>query len=327
MTTLAANPTASAPAEGLSNILNPKSIAIIGASDNPNKIGGRPVHFLGKFGFAGKIYPINPTRPEIQGHRSYAALSDLPEAPEMAIVAVAGDNAVTTVEECAAAGVKVALVMASGFGEADPHEGKAKERPMVEAAHKAGMRIIGPNCIGTMNLVDRVYCGFGVGFKNPNLRKGPVAFVSQSGGFAYSVVALAEAEGMGFNYIVSGGNEADITTLELGADFLERPEVEVLVLYLEGVSDGKRLRALGLPLTGLRLDGAELGLDALVSPHPAEGDGATRWRWTRRSQARGSISAWRTRRSGSRGPASRSAGGSSSRRTGMRGGRRPCRGA
>ena len=96
-----------------------------------------------------------------------------------------------------------------------------------------------------MNLVDRVYCGFGVGFKNPHLKKGPVAFVSQSGGFAYSVVALADAEGMGFNYIVSAGNEVDITTLELAADFLERDEVEVLVLYLEGVADGRRLRALG----------------------------------------------------------------------------------
>ena len=105
--------------------------------------------------------------------------------------------------------------------------------------------MIGPNCIGTMNLVNRVYCGFGVGFKNPHLKNGPVAFVSQSGGFAYSVVALADAEGMGFNYIVSAGNEVDITTLELAADFLERDEVEVLVLYLEGVADGRRLRALG----------------------------------------------------------------------------------
>ena len=119
--------------------LDPKSVAVIGASDNPNKVGGRPVHYLDKFGFKGKIYPINPSRPEIQGHKSYASLADLPEAPEMAIVAVAGDNAIGAVEDCAARGVKIAVVMASGFGEVDPIDGKAKERRMVEVAH-------GPAC-------------------------------------------------------------------------------------------------------------------------------------------------------------------------------------
>jgi len=135
-------------------------------------------------------------------------------------------------------------VFSAGFREVGAH-GVALEAELKKAVAESGVRIIGPNCIGTMNLVDRVYCGFGVGFKNPNLKHGPVAFVSQSGGFAYSVVALAEAEGMGFNYVVSAGNEADITTLELAADFIERLEVEVLVLYLEGVSDGRKLRSLG----------------------------------------------------------------------------------
>jgi acyl-CoA synthetase (NDP forming) len=96
-----------------------------------------------------------------------------------------------------------------------------------------------------MNLSDRVYCGFGAGFANPNLRAGPIAFVSQSGGFAFSVVGLADAEGIGFNYIVSAGNEADLTTLDFIADFLERADVEIVVSYMEGVSDGRRLRALG----------------------------------------------------------------------------------
>src|ERR1700680_5140825 len=99
--------------------LDPRSIAIIVASENPNKVGGRPVHYLDKFGFKGKIFPINPSRTEVQGHRCYKSLDDLPEAPEMVIVAVAGDNAIGVGEDGAADGVKLAVVMASGFGEVD----------------------------------------------------------------------------------------------------------------------------------------------------------------------------------------------------------------
>src|SRR6202521_6393472 len=95
--------------------LDPKSVAIIGASENPNRVGGRPVHYLGKFGFTGMIFPINPSRAEVQGHKCYKSLDDLPEAPEMVIVAVAGDHAIGVEEDCAAHGVKVAVVMGSGF--------------------------------------------------------------------------------------------------------------------------------------------------------------------------------------------------------------------
>ena len=131
--------------------LDPRSVAIIGASENPNKVGGRPVHYLDKFGFKGKIFPINPSRAEVQGYKCYKSLADLPQSPEMVIVAVAGDNAIGAVEDCAAHGVKIAVVMASGFGEVDAVAGKAKERRMVEVAHKAGMRIVGPNSQGLAN--------------------------------------------------------------------------------------------------------------------------------------------------------------------------------
>jgi acyl-CoA synthetase (NDP forming) len=125
--------------------LDPKSVAIIGASENPNKVGGRPVHYLDKFGFGGKIFPINPSRTEVQGYKCYNSLGDLPEAPEMVIVAVAGDNAIGVVEDCAAHGVKIAVVMASGFGEVDAVAGKAKERRMVEAAQK-------PACVSSARI-------------------------------------------------------------------------------------------------------------------------------------------------------------------------------
>ena len=108
------------PREGLRAALAPHSIAVIGASENANKIGGRPIAFLKRFGFLGEVWPINPQRDTVQGVRCYASLAELPEVPDAAVIAVPGQLAVDAVKECAAAGVKLAIVMASGFGETSP---------------------------------------------------------------------------------------------------------------------------------------------------------------------------------------------------------------
>ena len=232
------------PQRGFARLFNPRAIAVIGASPDITRIGGQPIPILRDCGYGGGIYPVNPKYPQIGDLACYASVAEVPKPCDLALVAVAGRLVPAVIRQCGQAGIAFATVFSAGFREVGA-EGAALEAELKAAVAESGVRVIGPNCIGTMNLVDRVYCGFGVGFKNPNLKKGPVAFVSQSGGFAYSVVALADAEGMGFNYVVSAGNEADITTLELAADFLERDEVEVLVLYLEGVADGRKLRALG----------------------------------------------------------------------------------
>lgn len=232
------------PQRDFTRLFNPRAIAVVGASPDIKRIGGQPIPILRESGYSGKIYPVNPKYPHIGDFACFPSVADVPKPCDLALVAVAGKLVPDVIRQCGRAGIPFATVFSAGFREVGP-AGVALETELKKAVAESGVRIIGPNCIGTMNLVDRVYCGFGVGFNNPNLKHGPIAFVSQSGGFAYSVVALAEAEGIGFNYIVSAGNEADISTLELGGDFLERPEVEVLVLYLEGVSDGKRLRALG----------------------------------------------------------------------------------
>ena len=137
--------------ESLRTVLNPKSIAVIGASENENKIGGRPLLYLSRHGYQGKVYPINPKRAEIQGFKAYPALTEVPAAPEAAIVALAGDAAIEAVEQCATRGVKTTVVMTSGFGETDPIAGKAKEKRMRDAAHAKGMRIVGPNTQGLIN--------------------------------------------------------------------------------------------------------------------------------------------------------------------------------
>ena len=164
----------------LSCALDPRSVAIIGASDNPHKVGGRPILYMKRYGFRGAIYPVNPSRPEIQGLKSYPNLLELPASPELAIVAVAGDEAMRAVEACAARGVKICVVMASGFGETG-QAGLHLEKSMAETARRAGMRLIGPNCQGLANFATGAVANFSTIFHELEARDGPLAIISQSG--------------------------------------------------------------------------------------------------------------------------------------------------
>ncbi len=125
-------------ASGLHAALAPESVAIVGASDNPHKVGGRPILYMGRYGYRGRLYPINPARTEVQGHKAYPSVEALPEAPELVIIAVSGEETLRAVQACAARGVKVAVVMASGFGELG-EAGRTVQQAMVRAARGAGM--------------------------------------------------------------------------------------------------------------------------------------------------------------------------------------------
>ena len=252
--------------------LDPKSIAIIGASENHNKVGGRPVHYLDKFGFKGKIFPINPSRTEVQGYKCYNSLADLPEAPDMVIVAVAGDNAIGAVEDCAARGVKVAVVMASGFGEVDAVVGKAKERRMVEVAHKAGMRIVGPNSQGLANFGTGAIASFSTMFMDMDRAEGHVAMLSQSGALSTVPVGFLRQRGIGVRHTHATGNDADISVGELAVAVAEDPEVKLLLLYLESIPEKKYLEELAavaldrdLPIIALKSGRSEAGRQAAQS--------------------------------------------------------------
>src|SRR4051794_11109633 len=252
--------------------LDPKSVAIIGASENPNKVGGRPVHYLDKFGFRGKIFPINPSRAEVQGHKCYKSLADLPEAPEMVIVAVAGDNAIAAVEDCAAQGVKVAVVMASGFGEVDAVAGKAREQRMVAAARKAGMRIVGPNSQGLANFGTGAIASFSTMFMEFDRAEGHVAMLSQSGALSTVPVGFLNPRGIGVRHSHATGNDADITVGELAIAVAEDPEVKLMLLYLESIPDKKYLEELSevalhrnLPIIALKSGRTDAGKAAAQS--------------------------------------------------------------
>lgn len=200
------------------------------------------MHALTEYGYRGAVYPVNPKRSLIKGLKCYSDVSVVPKPCDVALVVLPADSVPLAIEQCGRAGIPFAVVLSAGFREA----GNAQLQARLDAAiETSGVRVIGPNCVGILNLRDNVFNGFGAGFRNPNLKRGPVAMVSQSGGFGYSVVAFAEHEGIGFDYMVSTGNEADLTSLDVIAHLLECPDVELVVTYMEGVRDGRRLRELG----------------------------------------------------------------------------------
>ena len=251
--------------------LDPRSVAVIGASENPNKIGGRPIHYLGRFGFGGAIYPINPHRAEIQGHRSYPDLASLPEAPDLAIVAVPGQAAVAAVAASAERGVKVAIVMASGFGETGA-AGRAEERAMVDAARAAGMRLIGPNTQGLANFGTGAIASFSTMFLESPPQDGPVAIVSQSGAMSVVPYGLLRGRGIGVRHAHATGNDADVTAPELARAVLEDPAVGLLLLYLESIADAAELaevaetaRRRGVPVVALKAGRTAAGQQAARS--------------------------------------------------------------
>jgi acyl-CoA synthetase (NDP forming) len=227
----------------LQALLDPKSIAIIGASDNPDKIGGRPIRYLKQFGYRGKVYPINPNRAEIQGIATCPHVDDLSDAPEVAIIAVAGHGAVEAVRQCAVRGVRAAVIMSSGFGETNDIDAKNNELTMVATAREHGMRLIGPNSQGLANFGNGAILSFSTMFLETTPCDGPVGIISQSGAMSVVPYGLLRQRGIGVRYTHATGNDADVTTLELATAVVQDPALRVLLLYLEGIPDPEHLLA------------------------------------------------------------------------------------
>ncbi|HEX4986627.1 MAG TPA: acetate--CoA ligase family protein [Burkholderiales bacterium] len=258
--------------ESLRTVLNPKSVAVIGASENENKIGGRPLLYLARHGYKGRVYPINPKRAEIQGFKAYPSLADVPDAPEAAIVALAGDAAIEAVEQCASRGVRTAVVMTSGFGETDPVAGKAKEKRMREAAHARGMRIVGPNSQGLANFGSGAVLSFSTMYIEAPPQDGPIAVVSQSGAMSVVPYGLLRSRGLGVRHSHATGNDADVTVSELASVVAEDPDLKLLLLYLESIGDpfflaetARIAHARNLPVIALKSGRTAAGQEAAKS--------------------------------------------------------------
>lgn len=222
--------------DALAAILTPRSVAIVGASDDVARIGGRPLRYLREGGFAGPVWPVNPNRPQVQGLPAFASLAALPAAPDIAILAVPAAATLAAVEDCAARGVRAAVIFSAGFAETGP-EGAALQARICDAARAGGLRLLGPNCLGAFNPALGWYGTFSVILDTALVPPGPVAVVSQSGAYGAHLAHLARQRGFGISHWVTTGNEADIDLAEALDWTLRQPETRVVMAYAEGVRD------------------------------------------------------------------------------------------
>jgi acyl-CoA synthetase (NDP forming) len=243
MTAPEANPRSASPLD-LSRLLDPAAIAIIGASTNGKSISGQPLMHMLAARYAGKLYPVNPNRAEVQGVKAYRDVREVPGPCDAAVIAVPAAHVATALEHCGEAGIPFAVILSAGFAETG-EQGAPMQRALDDAIARSGVRVVGPNCVGVMNVRSRAYMAFGGALGDKTLKPGPLAVVSQSGGFGLSMMALANAHGVGSNYVISCGNEADLTFFDFAHDFLDRDEVGMLAVYMEASTEGVRLRELG----------------------------------------------------------------------------------
>lgn len=213
----------------------PSSIAVVGAARGKGKVGYGVLSNIIEYGYTGKVYPINPKADEILGLRCYSSVSAVPDPIEMAVIVVPAAVVPQVLEECGNKGVMGAIVITAGFREAGA-EGARREREIVNIAHKHGMRLVGPNCLGVIDTIGNMNASFAVGMP----RRGKIAFMSQSGALCTSVLDIAIAEKVGFSRFVSLGNKADLNELDFVTAWGDDPESKVIMAYMEGIVDGAK---------------------------------------------------------------------------------------
>ena len=216
-------------------VFHPASVAVIGASDNRNKVGGRPIYYMKRFGYAGRILPINPQRHEVQGLRCFSSLSALDEVPDAAIIAVSGQSAIDAVHECALIGVETVIIMASGFAETGA-EGRVLQDDLIRHARSHGMRVVGPNAQGIANFATGAVLNFSTMFMEVEPMDGAIAIVSQSGAASVMPYALLRGQGLGVRYLAATGNDADLGVSELTKIIASDEDIRLILVYVEAVS-------------------------------------------------------------------------------------------
>ncbi len=234
-----------APNRSLDALLRPASVAVIGASNDPTRIGGRPIRYLRAADYAGRVYPVNPKHAEVQGLPAFPRIDDVPEAVDLAIVAVPAPSVVDTVEACAARRVRVAVIYSAGFAEMGA-EGRRHQQRLSAIAAETGLRIVGPNCLGVYNSELGFFATFSTTLEDGFPAPGRVALVSQSGAYGSHLSLLARKRNIDVRYWVTTGNEADVSVPEVLGWLAEQDDVSVIMAHAEGVTDRDALvRALG----------------------------------------------------------------------------------
>ena len=255
----------------IEGLIAPKSVAVIGASEDPGRIGGRPIAAMLKAGYQGRILPVNPKRDTVQGLPCYASVDDLPEAPEAALIAVPAKLVPETIEALGRKGCKAATLFSAGFAETGA-EGEAAQRELVALAGKHGMRLLGPNTLGVYNVDIGYYGTFSSSLDTGFPRPGNIGIASQSGAFGAHLGALARDQGLGCSVLITTGNEADITVADAIRWMAESDSIDVICTYMEAVNDAPALlaaldvaRAAGKPVLALKSGRSAVGARAAAS--------------------------------------------------------------
>jgi len=218
----------------LEMLFNPRSVAVIGASENPDKLGYGILANIIQSGFSGPIYPINPKATEILGLKNYPSVLDIPDPVDLVVIVVPGKFVPPLLEEAGQKGVRGAIIISAGFREAGP-EGAKMEQQLVATAKQYGMRLIGPNCLGLIDTLTPINASFAAGMPS----KGTIAFTSQSGALCTAILDYALAKNIGFSHFVSLGNKADVDEVALFQAWGQDDQTNVIIGYIEGVKDGQ----------------------------------------------------------------------------------------
>ncbi|MCQ6275366.1 acetate--CoA ligase family protein [Bacillus sp. V3B] len=257
--------------DSLKPLLDPNSIAIIGASSDLTKIGGLPIKSLLDFKYQGRIFPINPKYEEIAGLTCYPHISHVPYEIDLAIIVLPSSLVLQTVRDCGTHGVKSIIVMSAGFSEIG-EQGRRNQEELTKIANNYGMRILGPNTVGMFNLKKGAIANFAITSSLGEVPKGRIGIVSQSGAFCGYIYTLASQKQIGLSYFIGTGNEADIDVADCIAYLAQGEHTDVIAVYLEGCKDGRKLisslemaKKNNKPVIVLKTGKSEIGSKAALS--------------------------------------------------------------
>jgi acetate---CoA ligase (ADP-forming) len=252
-------------------LFNPRTIALIGASADLKKNNSRPQRFLRRHGYAGRILPINPRYSEILGEPAYSDLHAAPGPIDHAFIMVPAAAVPDVVAQCCALKVPVATIFSAGFAELG-EQGLKRQRDMVAMAREAGLRLLGPNCMGLVNVHGKTALSVNAVLERETLRSGPLSVISQSGSTLGTLLSRAQARGLGFSKLVSVGNECDLAVGELAELLVDDADTGAILLFLETFRDAERLAAAarrayeaGKPVIAYKLGRSEVGRAAAAS--------------------------------------------------------------
>lgn len=255
----------------LNYLLSPKSIVIVGASADYSKFTGRTVKYILKYRYPGKLYAVNPARTEVSGIPCFPSVKDLPEAVDTAFIQIAAKGVPGVIEQCIEKNVKSIIIHAAGLGESG-EEGKKTQERIKAQIREAGIRVVGPNCAGIVNMTESMILSPIVCYEIDDIPKGRIGLISQSGGLTGAYVSRAADRGIGFSYVISTGNEMDLGVSEFAHYLLRDKNTDAIAIFLEALRNVDLFREVaaeamdrGKPIVVLKVGRTEVGARAAAS--------------------------------------------------------------